>query len=332
MVWGGRLRPCGALALALALTACSSGPGGGAAAPESRRPSTTTIVGVPDLHDDVVLAEPQPGSGPSAGPSTTTARGRTAARSGDDGGDLPSASGATATTTAPTTTTLPPGLPAEKCPEPKTCRHYAFGLGHPAHWPIGPDGRATIEYWINPTGANPITAEEVEGAIAAAFATWQRAAPTVRFVYKGRTNLGPVFGDGVNVVAFNSATTGLTTPTTAKGGKVITEFDMQFRSNGWVWAPCEQRDGSCTPYRYTVAQVGGTKTDAIDLQAVATHEAGHVLWLQHPEQPEAREMTMSVEKNQIGGDRFGTTLGLGDVLGVRALYPCSCPLPPIYDP
>jgi hypothetical protein len=324
MAWGGRLRPCGALALALALTACSSGPGEGESAPDRPQPSTTTTAGEFDLQDDVVLAEPQPGGGPSAGPSTTIARGKMAARSGVDGRDLPSAPGATATTAATTTTSLPPGLPAEKCPEPKTCRYYTFYSDPPYRWPVGPDGRATVEYWVNPSGApSSITPEEVEGAVAAAFATWERAAPTLRFVYKGRTDRHAVIHDGMNVVAFDGER--------AQAWPSPGEFDIQFPpTTRWVWAPCEQRDGACTPYS-PPTEVGTTNVyTEFDLQSTATHEVGHVLWLDHPPaEPAYRELTMqSGSKDR----RSMSTLALGDVLGVRALYPCSCPLPPIYDP
>ena len=326
-----RLRSCGAVALALALTACSSGPGEDDAAPRKMRPTTTTTaIGAIEPSDDGGLVGSQPGDAPSSSP--TTAPGKPAVRtgSGSNPASPPGGSTSTSTTTtsgAGTTTTLPPGLPPEKCPEPKTCRYYTFTGGSPTRWPAGADGRVTIEYWINPAAAKDISVEDIEGAVAAAFATWQRAAPTLRFVYRGRTDRLAVPGDGVSVVDFNGGV-GFPANTSVRGGPF--EFDMQFKPGGWVWAPCEQRDGACTPYRETRSKVGPTEASAVDLQGVATHEAGHALWLHHPPgDPAYTELTMT---GTSGYDRKPSTLALGDVLGVRALYPCSCPLPPIYDP
>jgi hypothetical protein len=312
MVGGRRLRPFAVVALALVLTACSSGPGGGdTAAPQEER-STTTAVGAPDLHDDVVV-DSQPGS-TAAGPGSpaTVTPGKTAARTGD-GRDLPPPAGSTSTTTTATTTstTLPPGLPAEKCPEPKSCRSYVFLTPDPYRWPTGPDGRATVEYWVNPTGATTMSIDDIEGAVAAAFASWERAAPTLRFVYRGRTDRLALDHDGVNVVAFDGD----------HNYAFVTqgEFDIHLRPGNWTWSPCEPRDGACAE------EPGITFAE---LQSTATHEVGHVLWLGHPSDDRANaEMTMYTSLK-----RARQTLALGDVLGIRALYPCSCPLPPIYDP
>jgi hypothetical protein len=254
-----------------------------------------------------------------AGTTTTTAAGGT----GGGGGT---------TTTVTTSTTTPPGLPAEKCPEPKTCRRYAFVNGRQARWPVGPDGRATIRYRVNPSGAgSTITPEQIEGAVAAAMETWRRAAPTVRFVYEGRTDKVALQGDGANVVSFNAPETARTWTTPGPDGNLV-EFDMYFRRNGWVWHPCEQRDGSCTPYSTEEDPVTGFY--ATDLQAVATHEVGHVLWLTDMTDNDLdRELTMYPgDGEDLQGSRHWSTLALGDVLGIRGLYPCSCPLPPIYEP
>lgn len=327
-----RLRPCAGVLVALALvSAACSGPtrGGGDAAP-SPSTSLTTVPG--SLHDTV----PTQVDGSSASPPPTTTRPRAGSvrptGTGTPTGDATTTTARTGSPTNSTSTTLPPGLPAEKCPEPKTCRRYNLIAGQVHRWRIGPDGRATIRYRINPSHADStITPEQIEGAVAAAMETWQRAAPTLRFVYEGRTDKLAVQNDGVSVVSFNAPETARTWNTVDAEGNV-TEFDIYFGRMGWVWAPCEQRDGSCTPYSTDRDSVSGIY--AVDLQAVATHEVGHALWLADMVDNDLdRELTMYPgDAEDLQGSRHWTTLALGDVLGIRTLYPCSCPLPPIYDP
>lgn len=330
-----RFRPCvGVLAvLALVSTACSgSTRGGDGAAPRSS--ITTTMETLPGaLHDTVpeqAEADTGPSRSPDRAPSDPPRPIDPRARAGDT--TTTTSRGDTRSTTTTTSTTPPPGLPAEKCPAPKTCRRHRFIAGQVHRWRIGPDGRATIRYRINPVGADStITADQIEGAIAAAMTTWERAAPTLRFVYEGRTDKLAVPDDGVSVVSFNAPETARTFNTADAAGD-LTEFDIYFRRMGWVWAPCEQRDGSCTPYRTDRDSVSGIY--AVDLQAVATHEVGHALWLADMTDNHLdRELTMYPgDAEDLQGSRHWTTLALGDVLGIRALYPCSCPLPPIYEP
>jgi hypothetical protein len=66
-----------------------------------------------------------------------------------------------------------------------------------------------------------------------------------------------------------------------------------------------------------------------DVQGILTHELGHVLGLDHPDVNEAAGLTMSAntyERVSYGYEsRALSTLGLGDVLGMKKLYPWTCP-------
>ncbi|HVF75631.1 MAG TPA: matrixin family metalloprotease [Acidimicrobiales bacterium] len=315
----------GALAVMVALiaTTCSSGSGdrlvthGKTAAtpvPTSLPPFTQAhsddpIAAADSLHD---LHRPA-GALPSTAASPRT---KDAARSRSE-----PVAGSTSTSSPPTAT-------AGGCPDPKTCRRYQFVLynGEPGRWPTGPDGRVTIRYYVNHNGSG-LSADVVKRAIEAAFATWERAAPTVDFVYAGSTIRAPALGDGYSDIAFVNAGPGNAFAQVRDG--VTTEADMFLSTGEWTWHPCEQRDNSCT----RTTSPGSTGEGYRDeLQSIVTHEGGHWLGLADMRDDQGLDQHLTMRPSGMPGDRFWTTLALGDVLGVRALYPCSCPLPPIYSP
>ena len=74
-----------------------------------------------------------------------------------------------------------------------------------------------------------------------------------------------------------------------------------------------------------------------DIENVVSHETGHWLWLADQKTPDASAMTMywstsrGTQKDPID-ERNKDTLGLGDAVGARHLYPCGCALPATYAP
>jgi hypothetical protein len=189
----------------------------------------------------------------------------------------------------------------------------------------GSNGRATIHYNVYPSGSQTaLSVDQITRAIAEAFATWQRAAPTLEFVFDGITSNPPMGADGVNTVGFSP--THIFAGVSSENGR-MKEADMFLGTGPYVWHPCEQRDNSCTQLR--------NRVEGFDLRAITTHEAGH--WLGLGDMNDAtleRELTMHPGSGTqtTSTDRFWVTLALGDVLGIRSLYPCSCPLPTIYSP
>lgn len=114
--------------------------------------------------------------------------------------------------------------------------------------------------------------------------------------------LGP---DGVNMVSFGDLPAGvLATACVWFRGGVATEGDVQFNRRDLSWTT-EPRSGACSRQW--------------SLRAVATHERGHTFGLGHVGEGTHGDLTMSPK---LGGpcQDSESTLGEGDVLGLRALY------------
>jgi hypothetical protein len=194
-----------------------------------------------------------------------------------------------------------------------------------ARWPAV-RGVVTIEFYVNPT--QPWVAEDrAIAAIRRAAQTWMNADRAIRFVYKGQTRLPNRANDGINTISwgFMSSNNVALVDLHSERSR-LTGADLTFNVTiPWAWTPCAQRDRSCStvPPRNGIAY--------FELQAVATHEFGHWLSLNDLSDAAARNLTM-YERVQPT-ERKQATLGLGDVLGVRAAYGCAvCSSPRIYAP
>lgn len=268
-----------------------------------------------------------PGGSPSSGPPAVAAASGTPAPVGSAGispvAPTSAATRGTATGTAlptqrPTATDVcppppPPGSGA--CPNPCTCPDF-YVTGD--RWPTDSSGHATIHYRINPSGVtSPLSPQQLIAAITAGAQAWMDADPAVELVYDGTTTSPPALD---NVVGFvdNGA------PGTTDGG-MGRPFDIQLAASGWVWQPCDPAHAvPCTAY--------DSGSGAYDLQQVVTHEWGHVLGVGHAPNTDDAQLTMFGTADgacpQVSSGytcRYADTLGYGDVLGERALYPSSAP-------
>lgn len=218
---------------------------------------------------------------------------------------------------------------AADCPAERTCAAYAE-LSK-ARFPAGRGGVVTIPYQVNATGAATLTEAQVAGAAQAATAVWERANPRLHFSYRGPTRALAGVPDGVNVIGFGAVpppavAVAVVYQTPADGDRQrISEADIVFNASvPWDWKQCRQADNSCTPvHDDRIPQNPFLRAQEVDFQSVMTQELGHWLSLAHPDERGAALATRQTMSAQIPAGRSGQTLALGDILGVRAMYPCG---------
>ena len=278
----------------------------------------------PGVDTTVVEATRVPGSSPTTGrPGARGVFGATTTTTRSAGATTTSRSIGTGTTTT--------GPSGPKCPNAKTCDIYKIldetsggPYGGTKGWRPGADGIVRIPFYVKPTppAGSGLTEDTMETAIRAGTRIIEAANPRIRFEYQGRTppERVPQQIDGFNDFQWGDRATNV-----FDSAGYIIEADIRptagFGAGSWAYTPCEQRDDACGPS-------GGKKGE---IMVLAVHESMHVLGLADlPPNPETAELTMnSVTK---ADDRHHVTLGLGDVLGLRALYPTSAPMPPIFAP
>jgi len=167
-----------------------------------------------------------------------------------------------------------------------------------------------IRYWINELGLSQIPNASEFQAVHAGFQTWQNvASANISFSFQGTTPVSAVGRDGVNLVTFQDETTPLGSSTLAvtlsffeiQGSDLVTvEADILFNSiQSWS----------------TSGESG-----KVDVQGVLTHEAGHVLGLDHS------GLLSSVMVPFMRSQQIDTrVLQFDDIAGVSEIYPGEVP-------
>lgn len=179
-------------------------------------------------------------------------------------------------------------------------------LGTPLFWSARP-----VLFFVNSDNSGS-RFDAITPAIQAAFTTWQSASSDgITFEFAGQSHGGTNGQDGQNTISWRNLTN--TTDTFAQSiitfdtkSGVIVDVDVELNAN----------------FHFAVLPAGeDDRADPnVDIQAVLTHEAGHLLGLDH-ENRFGPGVVMFFE--DTSGNTMHRSLTSDDQDGVRAAYPTS---------
>jgi hypothetical protein len=181
--------------------------------------------------------------------------------------------------------------------------------GTELHWPAA---SLPVSFQLHAGGTADVTDGSDLLALAAAFDTWQDVACTsIEFVRADDlSSAAQSCGDGINAVFFEesswpadygSEALGVTSPCFDPNTGEIFDADIVFNGVDYKWAT----DG---------------RKNAVDVQNIATHEAGHFIGIGHSEYADA---TMYYASGG-NGETFRRDLTTDDEAAVCHLYPTDC--------
>jgi hypothetical protein len=176
-------------------------------------------------------------------------------------------------------------------------------LGVPLAWRSMP-----VRYFIN-SDRSGLSFDTVRSAVEPAFSSWQAASENgISFEFGGRSRGGADGQDGQNTISWRPLTDardtfGQTIVTFFTDSGEIIDADTEFNSSFRFGVLPPNQDDPSNP--------------VVDVQAVVTHEIGHVIGLDH-ENTLGPQVVMFF--SDTTGDSTRRTLTPDDVAGVRDIY------------
>jgi len=163
----------------------------------------------------------------------------------------------------------------------------------PFHW------YSTANYWINPSNKYGFSRDAVMTAITTSADTWDMETSATVFSYQTTTSRSAGKYDGYNVVSWGSYRAGVIAVTYIwyRGSQII-ETDTRMN----------------TLYGWSLSGEAGK----FDVQNIMTHEFGH--WAGLADLYDDVDYWLTMYGYADYGEIYKRTLGLGDMLGLQAVY------------
>lgn len=157
----------------------------------------------------------------------------------------------------------------------------------------------TAKYWINPSNKYGFSISAVVTVITTSAETWDKETSAVVFSYQGTTTKSAGKRDNYNVVAWGAYRAGAIAVTYIwYSGSQILETDTKMN----------------TLYKWSLAGEAGK----MDVQNIMTHEFGH--WAALADLYDDVDYWLTMYGYADYGETYKRTLGLGDILGLQAVY------------
>lgn len=159
--------------------------------------------------------------------------------------------------------------------------------------------KITAKFWINPSNKYGFSANDVVTVIKSSADTWDEQTKFTVFQYMGTTGRSAGKYDGYNVVSWGSYRAGVIAVTYIwYVGDTIIETDTRLN----------------TFYRWSLKG----ELNKMDVQNIMTHEFGH--WCGLDDLYEDKDYWLTMYGYADYGETYKQTLGLGDILGLQAVY------------
>ena len=178
-------------------------------------------------------------------------------------------------------------------------------LGTPLSWNVFP-----VHFFVNADGSG-LSFDTARDAISAALSTWQSGSRDgIVFEFGGQSQKGSDGHDGCNVVSWQSLAQG--------AADIFSQAIITFRRNSGEILDVDIEMNSDSQFAVLPAGEDDPFDERVDLQAVSTHEAGHLVGLDH-ENRFGSDVVMFF--SDTSGNTTHRTLTSDDRSGVLAAYP-----------
>jgi len=219
--------------------------------------------------------------------------------------------------------------------------------GLPFHWPIDSKTQtASVTYWTDQGMLGTLSKTQADQLVATAFGTWA-GTPTASITFSKAANLSTDIQTGAQFQSLDNdlgnCSVPLPTGSLAKDRSIVYDKDGGILTDlgedpntilGFADAMCPQGDGTTNFFNRGFALLNGkgvTSSTEAQLQAVMTHEFGHMIGLDHS-QINLDCLTGTCSQAELDGvpimfpilldpSNPATNLRTDDIAGVSALYP-----------
>ncbi|MEM1986552.1 MAG: hypothetical protein QXG36_09625 [Nitrososphaeria archaeon] len=163
----------------------------------------------------------------------------------------------------------------------------------PFHW------HSTAKFWVNPSNKYGFSTSAVVAAITASANAWDSETSATVFSYQGTTSRSAGRRDNYNVIAWGRYRSGVIAVTFIwYSGSQILETDTLLNNL----------------YKWSLSGEAGK----MDVQNIMTHEFGH--WCGLDDLYNDKDYWLTMYGYASYGEIYKRTLGLGDILGLQAVY------------